>query len=66
MSKHINRQKRKARNIDEILQLIKENKKDDVIDEYVFQYGNKLGMVQECNEKYHSEHYELIKRILLK
>ncbi|UYL05114.1 hypothetical protein DIDNDMLP_00129 [Klebsiella phage KP13-7] len=66
MSKYVNRQKRKARSKDEILQLIQKNQKDVVIEEYIFQYGNQRGMVQESNGKYHSEHYDLIKRILLK
>lgn len=66
MSKYVNRQKRKARTKDEILQLIQKNQKDVVIEEYIFQYGNQQTMVQESNGKYHSEHYDLIKRILLK
>lgn len=66
MSKFINRKKRKKRSKEEILQLIKQNKKELILDEYVFQYGMKSGLVKECNNKYSTEHFDLIKNILLK
>lgn len=73
MSKYVNRQKRKARSIDEVLQLIKDNKTDLVVEEYVFRFGRDY-LIHEYNDfeasifghRYSTSHYDLVKKKLLK
>lgn len=73
MSKYINRQKRKARTIDQVLDLIKHNNTDAVFDEYVFRFGKDYlireneQIYQDCfGLKYSTSSYDLVKKKLLK
>lgn len=72
MSKYVNRQKRRARTINEVLELIKQDRVDEVYEEYVFRFGvdylieeNSPEMLSWFGEKYRHGSYDLVKKRLL-
>lgn len=73
MSKFVNRKKRKQRSKDEILELIKNEDTDAIIDEYVFRFGvdycvreNEPHYQEWFGKKYSTSHLSIMQTRLLK